>query len=132
MLCYFQGVIAVVYAGLLDPLKDCAIYCRCNLTLDVQEDAHRNLMSLNDYYDIDIPPSMWDIAVYRASLGHKVNHHFHKTNTVYGTMKHPRFGTIRNVVAIEDIQAGEELFVDYDYNPDNFTPRLEVFESIVV
>lgn len=36
------------------------------------EDAHKNLMSFDDDYSLNIPPKMSFLHQYRASLGHKV------------------------------------------------------------
>ena len=50
-------------------------------------------------------------------MGHKVNHSARFNNCKFSLAQHPRFGFIRSVVAIKDIQAGEELLVDYEYVP---------------
>ncbi len=41
-------------------------------------------------------------------------------NGVYSVMEHPRYGLIQSVVAIRNITAGEELFVDYGYREFEF------------
>ena len=46
-----------------------------------------------------------------------MNHSFRFMNCKFGFAQHPRFGFIGSVVAIKDIQAGEELLVDYEYPP---------------
>ena len=38
-------------------------------------------------------------------------------NCKFGFAQHPRFGFIGSIVAIKDIQAGEELLVDYKLIP---------------
>ena len=60
-----------------------------NLTLKEREDHHKNLLDYDDDYNIDVPPHLDDIVVYRASLGHKVISYYHsktgqaKTNSLY-------------------------------------------------
>ena len=41
-----------------------------------------NTISLNDDVVIDVPSPFDDISVYRATLGHKANHHF-DNNVIY-------------------------------------------------
>ncbi len=71
-------------------------------------------MILTPYQIIDIPEGFRKPEEYCATLGHIVNHS--KTpNAAYLMIEHPRFGRIRNIVALEDLEAGEELFCDYGY-----------------
>ncbi len=42
-----------------------------NMTAFEMEDAHKNLMSYNDDYMINVPPKHTSVLHYRASLGHK-------------------------------------------------------------
>ena len=69
--------------------------------------------SYQNSYAIDVPKSHWDIAKYRATLGHKANHSFKYFNSKYGMAYHPRYGSIRSIVAIRNIIKGEEILVDY-------------------
>ena len=46
---------------------------RWNMTLDEREDAHKNLMSFNEDFSLNLPPEYSDIRKYRATLGHKVH-----------------------------------------------------------
>jgi len=62
-----------------------------------------------DIYDEHIP-----IPNYKASLGHKACHSFNN-NASFSPLWHPRFGPIMSVVANDDIPAGEEVFVTYNY-----------------
>ena len=72
-------------------------------------------MFLDNSLDLYIPVPYWNISAFRQSLGHKLNHSFKRLNTKFGRAYHPRFGNTRAIVAIKDIQRGEELLVDYGY-----------------
>ena len=72
---------------------------------------------------MNIPPEYWSINKYRATLGHKVNHSFNKTNTDFGSAIHPRYGPIRTIVSSKDIKKGEELLCDYQYGTDSAIPN---------
>ena len=72
---------------------------------------------------MNVPPEYWNIAQYRSTLGHKVNHSFQKKNIEFGSAIHPRYGPIRTVFANKDIKKGEQLLVDYEYGPDTAIPR---------
>ena len=52
-----------------------------------------------------------------ATLGHKANHSS-KANAKYDSFLHPRFGLIKGVVAVEPIEVGEEITVDYGYQDE--------------
>ena len=77
--------------------------------------AYNIHMPEDENFYIDFPPSMASLTVYRASLGHKVNHSF-LPNSVFGTMFHPRWGRVRTVVTTSLVRAGEEILVDYGYD----------------
>ncbi len=67
---YLANTLAVVYSGIyvgndVEILFD-------NMTAAEREDAHKNWLTFNDTYMLDIPPEMTSITKYRASLGHKV------------------------------------------------------------
>ena len=62
---------------------------------------------------LNIPPAMADPKVFKATLGHKINHDEAKDNCIFGFCVHPRFGPIRSIVTTEPIARGTELFVDY-------------------
>ena len=97
------------------------------------------LIALDPEHDIDMPPEIGlDQSKYVATLGHKTNHWF-TPNCYFGWATHPRHGRlgyktfaievikqcfrIRSVVSLRAIKAGEELTVDYDYQPqDKYTP----------
>ena len=51
---------------------------------------------------------------YNATLAHKANHSF-TPNTKWGRLDHPRFGQVVTIIAIKDIQVGEEVSVNYKY-----------------
>ena len=79
-------------------------------------------MFLDNSLDIHIPVPYWNISAFRQSLGHKLNHSFKRLNTKFGRAYHPRFGNTRAIVAIKDIQRGEELLVDYGYELGSYVP----------
>ena len=58
-----------------------------NMTADERERAHKNLLTYDDNYDLDVPSE--DKVEYRATLGHKANHKF-DANVVFCFAKHPR------------------------------------------
>ena len=51
---------------------------------------------------------------YNATYGHLVNHS-PNPNAAYSMFDHPRFGKIRSIVLLKDLECGEELFCDYGY-----------------
>jgi hypothetical protein len=59
------------------------------MTIDERENVHKNLLSFNKEYDLNVPPPFDNILVYRATLGHKANHSF-RPNTRFGFAKNPR------------------------------------------
>ena len=66
---------------------------------------------------LDIPDTYRSIKAYRTTLGHKVNHKFDvDTNVEFDFVEHPVFGVIVCHIATKDIEANEELFVDYGYD----------------
>ena len=80
--------LVAMYAGQL--LEDSNSMYTPNMTIDERENRHKYLLTFNDTYDLDIPPEFEDIQVYRASLGHKINHSF-KGNTRFCHVKSPRY-----------------------------------------
>ncbi|XP_065919904.1 histone-lysine N-methyltransferase SETD7-like [Dysidea avara] len=82
-----------------------------------------NTISLDDTCVLDVPKTFSDLADYTASLGHKANHSFHP-NCQYDIFVHPRFGEIKCVRTLCEVNCGEELTCCYDYNhykPDDNT-----------
>ncbi len=63
---------------------------------------------------IDIPPAFHSPSSYSATLAH-VSNHSPRPNAVYGMIDHPRFGRIRSIVALKDLEDGDEIFCDYGY-----------------
>jgi len=51
---------------------------------------------------------------YNATLGHMLNHS-PTPNAWHGMIDHPRYGKIRSIVLLKDVEANEELFFDYGY-----------------
>ena len=66
---------------------------------------------------IDIPPDMGgDVRRYNATLAHKVNHSFEPNSEFVLFSAHPVLGTIMAITALEDLEAGLEVTVNYGYN----------------
>ena len=73
-------------------------------------------------FNIDVPSEYWEISHYRATLGHKANHSFLKSNAKYVSVIHPRHGPILAVVSKRKIKKGEEILCSYGYLPDGAVP----------
>lgn len=92
-------------------------------------DGNNNTISLaplDEHTVIDVPSPYDTLSHYRATLGHKANHH-PDNNAEYDFALHPRFGLIKAVVAVRGIDCGQEILVDYGYTddrPDWFTEEL--------
>ena len=67
---------------------------------------------------MDIPDKYVSLDNYRATLGHKMNHSF-DSNCFEWFFEHPRFGTIPCEKTKRPVKAGEELTLDYEYDPNN-------------
>jgi len=63
---------------------------------------------------LNMPMHYRSLEIYNATLGHLINHN-KKPNSWYGMIDHPRFGKIRSIVLLKDLEANEELFADYGY-----------------
>ena len=68
--------------------------------------------------ELDIPDLYRSTKKYRTTLGHKANHKF-VNNVEFEILNHPVFGVIACLVAVVDIDVGEELFAHYNYDLDN-------------
>ena len=112
-----KNTIAAVFNGYKVPLSSGTylaegiedeekIYERLSYNIHMPEDE--------DFF-LDLPPAMASLSVYSASLGHKVNHSF-IPNSVFGTMYHPRWGRVRTVETMGEVEEGQELLVDYGYD----------------
>ena len=80
---------------------------------------------------MDIPAEYIDLKNYCATFGHKLNHSF-RPNCQEWFFEHPRFGLVPCERTLRDVEAGEELFLDYEYDPYNcpewFSDQLIVFK----
>ena len=81
------GSVIVIYSGMLVENVD-QILNVSNLSL--KEDLHKNLLTLNKTYVIDVPPNYDNLKNFKASFGHKANHSFKKNNAYFGRIKSPR------------------------------------------
>ena len=65
---------------------------------------------------VDVKGKYRNITEYRTTLGHKANHKFKNHNTVYQIgVNHPILGNIGCLMAVTEIDPGEEIFVNYNY-----------------
>lgn len=80
---------------------------------DLADDNYR--IALDEDLDLDIPTDMTSIKEYNATLGHKICHSF-TPNTELETFYHPRFGIIKCLISVKEIEEGEEIFVNYQYS----------------
>ncbi|KAL0974232.1 hypothetical protein UPYG_G00217470 [Umbra pygmaea] len=98
-----------------------------------------NTISLDEDTVIDVPPPFHQTDRYCASLGHKANHSF-TPNCKYDPFVHPRFGPIKCVRSIRQVQKNEELTVAYGYDhepsgksgpeaPDWYKKELQAFQQ---
>lgn len=74
-----------------------------------------NTISLDDSIVLDVPAELSSLSKYCATLGHKANHS-HTPNCEYLPFSHPRFGDIKCISTLRDIEKNEELTCDYGYN----------------
>jgi len=66
---------------------------------------------------VDVTGKHRSVEEYRTTLGHKANHKFERHNVEYQRgFTHPALGTVAGLVAIADIDPGEEIFANYNYN----------------
>ena len=66
---------------------------------------------------VDVSQKYASITEYRTTLGHKANHKFKNHNTIYQKgIDHPVLGNIGCIIAITDIEAGDEIFTNYNYD----------------
>ena len=64
---------------------------------------------------LDIPEEYRSTSQYCASLAHKTNHSF-SPNSQFLVYDHPRWGLVPCIASIQDIPAGDEVFVRYGYD----------------
>ena len=118
------GEVVAFYSGLI-------INCESSLRaldrreLSDEEEHERNMYNIaldlgetdTDNLCIDIPPEMGgDTSKYSATLAHKVNHNFQPNSEFVLFSAHPVLGTIMAITALEDLEAGVEITVNYGYN----------------
>jgi histone-lysine N-methyltransferase SETD7 len=77
-------------------------------------DLNSNTISVSDDTCIDVPAPYDKTNVYCASSGHKANHAFFP-NAKFELVFHPRFGLIKSVKTIRQIEKDEEILADYGY-----------------
>lgn len=85
-------------------------------------ESDKNVCQVNYHCNliVDIPPK--HISTYKATLGHKANHHFEPNNNVVLTwIDSPRFGPVAALTSTKWIKKGEEIFNNYNYNVKDTT-----------
>ena len=60
---------------------------------------------------------------FRTTLAHKANHMFENKNAFYDVVDHPVVGCIACIVAGEEIDIGDDIFVDYNYDLEQGVPE---------
>ena len=124
------GEVVAFYSGLI-------INCESSLRaldrreLSDEEEHERNMYNIaldlggEDYnLCIDIPPEMGlDTTKYSATLAHKVNHNFQPNAEFVLFSAHPVLGTIMAITALEDLEAGVEITVNYGYTAEPDQPE---------
>ena len=111
--------LVAVYAGtVLDDSEYQDIFN--NVSVEMLDDVHKNLIVLTDDLTINVPPHFSSITEYRGSLDHKANLKLDEDeiNAEYDEMNHPRFGLVKCLRSIRDIEVGEEVYVDYGYGEE--------------
>ncbi len=63
-----------------------------------------------------------DVSKYRASLGHKINHHFAEYNCIFDYSHHPRFGLVAAARTVDPVKAGQEILCHYNLDFDEAQP----------
>ena len=109
-LCHFQkGDVICFYNG---------IHRTHDVINNREWSENANALTINDEFAVDIPPELASVDAYCATLGHFANHHWARQNCEYQPYWSPRFGDIKCLRAIKDIQPHQEILVDYDYKDE--------------
>ena len=115
-----HGNIVSYYGGERLFLKD-IVYP--NMTVEESAVATPYVLILEDNMLVDVKEKYRNITEYRTTLGHKANHKFKNHNTVYQIgVNHPVLGNIGCLMAVTEIDPGEEIFVNYNYNLEAAVP----------
>ena len=70
---------------------------------------------LNAEIDLDLPNGFQNLSKYCATLGHKANHSF-LPNVEWVIVEHPRYGLIRGLKTLDNIEQDDEILVNYSMN----------------
>eukprot|EP01124_Arcella_intermedia_P030852 TRINITY_DN683_c0_g1_i1.p2 TRINITY_DN683_c0_g1~~TRINITY_DN683_c0_g1_i1.p2 ORF type:complete len:134 (+),score=33.61 TRINITY_DN683_c0_g1_i1:834-1235(+) len=81
-----------------------------------------NLICLDDHMCVDVPLEYSDLSVYKATTGHKANHHWNFNAAYKMYYNHPIFGRIRCIRSIRPIKKDEEVTVNYGYIKEDCPP----------
>ena len=115
-----MGSVIAIYSGKLVDNSSKILHVKDE---SLKEELHKNLLTLNKTYAIDIPPTYDSLKKYKGSYGHKANHSFKRSNAYFGRIKSPRFGETRCLMAKNNIDTGEEILIDYNYDLKAYVPQ---------
>ena len=71
---------------------------------------------------LDVGVKYRSTGSYRTTLAHKANHKFGGKNSHWDVVIHPVVGGIACLVASKEIDEGDEIYVDYNYDIDDLVP----------
>ena len=131
------GEVLAFYSGLI-------INCESSLraldrrVISDEEEHERNMYNIaldlggeEDNLCIDLPPEMGkDSRKYSATLAHKVNHHFEPNAEFVLFSAHPVLGTVMAITALDDLEQGVEITVNYGYNYTAEPDQPEWFKTL--
>ena len=71
---------------------------------------------------LDVGSKYRSTSTYRTSLAHKANHKFGGSNAYWDMVHHPVVGGIACLVAYREIDEDDEVYVDYNYDMEEWVP----------
>ncbi|TRY71995.1 hypothetical protein TCAL_17127 [Tigriopus californicus] len=99
------------YSGLFISHED-AKTMFSNMSLNELKTNSRYLVNYNSTHLLDVPSG--NLAQFRSSLGHKVNHSF-RPNSRFVHARSPRFGNVTAIESLTFIKRGSEVLISYGY-----------------
>ena len=120
-----RGQLVALYTGLAFGDGDAAAYqSLCDRIKDSRSPCDRYSISTHTGATLIVPPPFDDWSVNSATAAWKTNNGFNPdAHTYFHDVEHPRFGLIPAITAMREVEAGEELLIDYGYSDlhENFT-----------